>query len=539
MSGLLVAAAWPPWDFAFLGWVALVPWFVAIGRQRGFARSLALGLWLAFVVGSLSAYWVAHAAQEFLELSSPFDILVLLVFSATCAQPHFVLAAPLVYWGSRQLRAGPSVVRSLSVCLCLALLYVGLDWAVPRLFDVGLGYALHASPRLRQMADLGGVSLLTFALVFVNLLVWRSSATIRSDERPPTDIGVYALVSGAVLALAASYGGARNRANAELIDGAEATLQVGMVQGNVANDTRLAWARGDEPAAEKQLSAYMLPTDELARETPSQELIVWPEAAFPGVFMQPRSTLQRGRANKLDRQLIRLNRPIVFGAYDHEQTGEGEALYNALFAVNPRYATPGAQGTVQRYRKHELLPFAETIPGVSQSDWFRRNLPSLGFFRAGPGPGLFELETPDGKLVSVGPFICSESLSSQHVIETAQRGADVLLNVGSDGWFGRWGEPQFHLAAARLRSVETRRVQVRAANTGISALILPGGEIPVRTTIGVPTTLNVTVPLVAEEQTLVMRWGDWFGRAALVLGVLMMIVLVRAGPASRARQSGA
>jgi apolipoprotein N-acyltransferase len=222
-----------------------------------------------------------------------------------------------------------------------------------------------------------------------------------------------------------------------------------------------------------------------------------------------------------------LNRPIVFGAYDVETSETGPVLFNTLFAITPRYDRPGSQGTVERYRKYRLLPFAETIPGLSQQEWFRRSLPNIGFFGQGAGPTTFTIETPSRKKLRLGPVICSESLSSTHVVETAKLGAEVLLNVGSDGWFGDWGEPQFHLAVAKLRSVETRRPQIRSANTGISALILPTGEVAARSDIGAETVLSIDVPISSAEDSLVMRWGSWFGPTALVLGLFVLLLLVR------------
>jgi apolipoprotein N-acyltransferase len=158
--------------------------------------------------------------------------------------------------------------------------------------------------------------------------------------------------------------------------------------------------------------------------------------------------------------------------------------------------------------------------------WLRERLPSIGFFGEGSGPMRIETTTPSGMAVALGPLICSESLSASHAIETARLGVDVLLNIGSDGWFGTFGEPQFHLAIARLRSVETRLPQVRAANTGISAILLPGGEIARQTEVGVEATLDASVPLASLGPTLFVRWGDWFGSAALVGGIVLLLALV-------------
>jgi apolipoprotein N-acyltransferase len=535
---LLLAAAWPPWDLSYLVWVALVPWFCVLARQPSAWRAFAVGWWLHFVIGLAAAYWVATAAHEFLELSWGPSVVVLLFFAAMFAHPHVLFVAPLVRWGAREAERG--VGSALLVCLCLAALYTGLDTLVPRLFDAGIGCALHDARRLRQLADLGGEPLLTFVVVLVNLLVWRSWAALRTRKRVVIAAVPHLLLIGAIGAGALLYGESRSRAFASALARADEVLQVGIVQGNVPNDVRLAWARGDERSAEKQLASYMLPTEELAGQTPTPAIIVWPEATFPGIFGKPQSTLQRGRANKFDRQVMRLQRPIVFGAYDFDTRDGHPTLYNALFAITPRYDAPGTPGTVQRYFKHRLLPFAETIPGLSKTEWLRKRLPSLGFFGAGPGPGRFEVTTPDGRSVVLGPFICSESLSIEHVAETARRGVDVLLNVGSDGWFGRFGEPQFHLAVAQLRSVETRRPQIRAANTGISALILPSGEIVARSPLAEEATLNGALPLAEQGDSLVLRWGNWFGNAALVAGLLLALALafMRRASGRAARRGG-
>jgi len=519
----MMAAAWPPWDLSFLAWFALVPWLCALEHRPSIGRAIALGWWLSFVAGLLAAYWVAIAAHEFLELHWALSTVVLLVFAGTAAQPHLLLLAPIASWVGG--RSKESLRISLLACVCVASLYAGLDAFIPRVFDAGIGYALHDALRLRQLADLGGVRLLTFLVVLVNLFFWKAWVELRSKTRSPTRAAIYIMLVGAAWGAGAAYGEARIRSIASVDEHAEASLRVSIVQGNVPNEVRLAWARGDDRAAEKQLARYMLPTEELAQGDPPPDLIVWPEATFPGIFQQPQSTFQRGRANKLDRQLLRLQTPIVFGAYDRQTVDGTDVLYNSLFAVTPRYDEPGALGLVQRYHKHRLLPFAETIPGLSKTEWFRQHLPSLGFFGMGPGPGRFVITTPRGHEVTLGPFICSESLSAALIIETVRRGADVLLNVGSDGWFGRLGEPQFHLAIARLRSVETRRPQIRAANTGISALIGTSGEIAARSLVGEEATLSGSISLTEHPDTLMTRWGDWFGNAALALGLLLWLVL--------------
>ncbi len=512
----------------------MVPWLSAVARARSTAQAIGLGFVLSFLVGLLVAPWVATAVHEFAGLPWALSVLAWLIFAAAFAQPHLVVMAPLVRWACARTEQLPTAGASILLGSGVALLYAGLDAAVPRLFDAGIGYALHDAETLRQAADLGGMPLLTFLVVFVNAMLWRIGTTLGRSERGRISVS-HAAALVVILGSAYGYGAVRLSRVRAAIEDPDSMLQVAVVQGNVPNETRLAWARGDERAAERQLSAYMLPTEELIAQSPRPDLVVWPEATFPGVFLQPFSTLQRGRANKLDRQLLRLARPIVFGAYDLEGEGDGRILYNALFAINPRYDEPGARGTVQRYRKHRLLAFAEHIPWVSQNEWFKTNLPSLGFFGAGPGPGLFALTTADGKDVRLVPFICSESLSSGHVVQGVRQGGELLLNVGSDGWFGGWGEPQFHLAVSKMRSVETRRSQIRAANTGISAIILPDGTVAERTEIGAQTSMQAAVPVVTGVDALMLGWGRWFGWGSLVLGAVVLAAVPLGGARNRGR----
>ncbi len=517
LSAFLITCAFPPWDLSFLVWIALVPWLSGLTRVETWRQTLVQGLWLGFGVGVLAAHWLSYAIHEFLSVSWPISVLGLIVFAATCAQPQFLFFASLFHWLEKRVNTQSRIGWALSMSVGLALCYSGLDWLVPRLFDVGLGYALHDATNLRQLADLGGVALLTFLIVLVNLLVWQMGEIYARQPRENAAllyrVGWIVLLGGAAF----SYGVMRNRDMAALIENPDRIVRAGLAQGNLPNEVRLAWGRGDERAAERQLSAYMLLTEEFIKQTPKPDIVVWPEATFPGVFRQPASKLQEGRGVKFDRQVMRLNVPILFGAYDMVEEGGRRTIFNSLFSITPSYERAGRQGFVQRYRKHKLLAFAETIPGGSESEWLRRLLPGVGFFGRGPGADVLRILSPDGRSVLVGPIICSESLDPQHVINGARKGSQLILNVGSDGWFGPYGEPQFHLAISRFRSIETRLPQIRSANTGISALILPNGEVAQRSELGKKEILNVEVPIGRVPATLMMRWGDWFRRVALVL----------------------
>jgi apolipoprotein N-acyltransferase len=523
---VLVAGAFPPWDLYWLAWFALVPWISGLERLQRWQDAAWQGFWLSVTVGLSAAPWMAIGLHEFLMLSWPLAILGWILFAATCAQPHFVFFAIWFHWVQRTLRAGGKSWTPLALA-GLALGYVGFDWAVPRLFDVGLGVSLHSAEWLRQLADLGGVSLLSFVVVSVNLLFWQMARSWRSPGRDWTLLVGRAVCVALLWGAGAGYGGLRSRTVADRLENPERTLRVSVVQGSVPNGVRLAWAGGDDGAAERQLAAYMRPTERLIEEGRRPDLVVWPEASFPGVFRQPVSRAQQGRAVKFDRQVLRLNVPIAFGAYDVVESADRRTLFNSLFSITPNYQRRGSQGLVESYRKHDLLPIAETLPGFSESGWLRTLLPSVPFFGQGQGARLLRIVPPEGEALAVVPIICSESLRLRNVLDGARGGGQVILNVGSDGWFASAAEAEFHLAIARFRSIETRLPQVRAANSGISALISATGEVVRRSKPGEETVLDLEAPIVPIGPTIVTVWGDWFGPLAGIAGAGFAVLLRR------------
>ena len=118
----------------------------------------------------------------------------------------------------------------------------------------------------------------------------------------------------------------------------------------------------------------------------------------------------------------------------------------------------------------ETLPFADQFP--SMKDWF----PTMGFFGQGPGPEVYTVRNAAGEPFRLAPSICYEGLFVDFSAEGALKGADALLNVTNDSWFGEHGEPYQHLSLTRFRSIETRLPMIRSTNTGFSVWIDPLGE---------------------------------------------------------------
>jgi apolipoprotein N-acyltransferase len=302
---------------------------------------------------------------------------------------------------------------------------------------------------------------------------------------------------------------------------------MGFVQGSVSDDVRRAWAAGDANAARGSLEVYVARTQELLDDDTSLDLVLWPETAYPGVFRKPESDAQLRLNVAFDRFIAARGVPMAFGAYDREDRTDRRVLRNALYLVTPEAEQPvRALSPMQVYHKSTLFPVGEYLPLVDAKlarDW----LPSAAQLARGDGPRILEWTTSSAGVVRVGPSICYEDVFPGHAIELARDGAELLLNVSNDSWFGDLGAARWHLMMAGLRSVETRLPQVRAANTGYSAYIAPDGAFFEVTEYGASAFQSFDVPLASIGPTWIVRYGTWFGPFAFVSSMGWLVLMAR------------
>lgn len=515
VSAALLVLSFPPFEVSSLVWIALVPWFFALARCESLLGAMVQGFWLNLLLGLLGTPWVASTAERYLDLTTTGGVLVWLAHACVHQAQLIVFAA--IYW--KLLRARPP--GRFADLVFVAALYVVVDWATPKVFRDTLGLVLHDYPGLRMLAAFGGTWVLSFVVVLINgcfyagagaLVHDRASRTLparRSRAIVPATWALGAIVVFVVLGRFALW------QTTQALDAAPRSIRVGIVQGNVSNSRRRAWAQGDADAARETLETYVGGTSALLRRNPPPDLVVWPETAFPGIFRQPESEAQLRLNVAFDRFIASTETPIVFGAYDREPRADRRVLRNAIFVVTPRI-DQGAEvlSPMDVYHKSILFPGGEYVPFATAAvvdRWF----PNSTHFGRGEGPKVVEVLEPP---VRLGPSICYEDLFAAHAIELANAGADLLINVSNDSWFGPTGAPRWHLIMAAMRSVETGLPQVRATNSGYSALILPTGEIRGITPLGQARFEVYEVPRLLPAPTLRMRLGDWFGVACLLYG---------------------
>ena len=288
------------------------------------------------------------------------------------------------------------------------------------------------------------------------------------------------------------------------------TVSTAIVQGNI--DQTLKWSpEYQEGSVRKYLD---LTRAGIASDVP--DLVVWPETALPFYFQEK---------NALAEKVLRFAREhgihLVTGAPGYTQQGSEYAYHNRAFLVDP-------EGVVlDHYDKEHLVPFGEYVP-------LRRFLPFLGKLVEGAGdfaPGQSTAPLAAGD-VALGTLICYEAIFPRLAQRRGEQGANLLVNMSNDAWFGTSSAPRQHLDLAVLRAVEQNRSMIRATNTGISALIDHRGEVMQPTPLFEDMTIHFrTVPLISGTTF----FHRWYGPVQWVILLLPGVLL---GAASAFAASG-
>jgi apolipoprotein N-acyltransferase len=490
-----------------LGWIGLVPWLAVLERAPS-ARA-ALGAGLAFSIAFVLAVfgWFASAIATY--SSAPWLVgLAVTALLAPVFEPQLVTFA-LARYALRRSGAGTG-----RVVLTAAAVYLGTEWLTGKMFGDTLGHGLYASLWMRQAADLAGAPGLTLVLLIANECVLAAV----QRRRPLRALGAVAVLAIALVA----YGVVRTR---QLAHPSGVAVTAGIVQANIDNYNRLAAHLGRFDAVRTILDTHFALSTELMRSA-RLDFLVWPETVYPTTFGTPKSEAGAAFDREIAAFVGETRLPLVFGAYDVEDGAE----FNAAVFLEPAAAE---RFTFETYRKTWLFPLTERVPAWLDHPAVRSRLPWLGTWTPGPGAEVVPLTLADGRRLRVAPLICYDALDTAQVLAAVRDGADLIVTISNDSWFDQGPGPAMHLLGAAFRSMETRRPQVRATNTGISAVIDVTGEVVERAEVGRRTTLVATVRPEREAWTLMLALGDWLGPVALAGAVVSLGALV--GGARRAR----
>lgn len=466
---------------------------------------------MCFLCSVMGAFWIAPTLNHFAHLPWPLAILGLLLFGLF-NEAQFQLFALLMHHA--RTRFGFRAWSWAGIAFFSAA-YTGIEFLTPKIFTNVIGHSQHNIPWMRMWASVGGVPAVSLFLVSVNVALF--SVLVALKDRTLRDLlgQRKALTLCPLLLMCTALGGGALLNESRKPNRSGKTIQAAVIQANIGDFDKVAAITGKYAAGEKIIRTYLDASTEALKHPEKPEVIIWPETAYPSTFRKPMVSVELERDQMVERWAIANQTPLWFGGYDRSDSHD----YNALFFLSP---TPQSAEDLQTYHKTVLLPFGEYIPLADRLKWVRDRFPQVGFFGRGAGPAAYPLRTADGTALRVHPIICYEALFPEFTRGGALAGADLILNVTNDSWFGSFGEPQMHFALSVFRSIETGLPQLRATNTGISALILPDGSLENVGETGVFKILHYTIPL-EKRATLFLLVGNALGWVC-ALGALAVVV---------------
>jgi apolipoprotein N-acyltransferase len=511
-----LAGPLPVWRTVF-AWLGAVPLLLALVVIEPGPRPLRRGFFTGWVFGvlwyTINCYWIYQTMYLYGGLPKLVSIGILLLFSLIMG-----LYYGLFGWLIAFVRQATGGVRG---ALFLApFLWTAIDLLGAHLIKVPwdqLGYSQVDNALLTMMAPWTGTYGVTFVLLAVNTLL---AAGIALSQR-------WLWAAGAVATIVLELGllwhpaAAATSATAVLLQENLNVQQDNTWLGNawdpktgkyvdewdVMTDRYVQWSdRNCTPyiAGIPETGAPMIaPKCDGAKAS----LIVWPEAPSALTEGDPRFRAL------MQRLTTATGAAAIVGNAAADVRGTHVDLYNAASVFAPDGALLG------RYAKIHLVPWGEYIPFANFFSFAHGLTKNAGKFTHGWNRSVFRLNGHH-----YGIFICYESIFADEIRQFVVNGAEVLVNISDDGWYGDTSAPWQHLNMARMRAVENRRWLLRDTNTGVTAAIDPYGRITQSAPRHEFTSLAVRYGF-NDEMTFYTRLGDVF---ALVCGILSIAVLARA-----------
>ncbi len=511
-SGLFLPLSFPKSDLGLLAWIALVPLHWALD-----GKTKTQAFWIGWLSGTIAftgmMAWVVTAMNTYGKVPLVISYGLMMLLTSYLGLYVGIYSAGAVWFRTLIPRYGLFAIPCLWVTLELIRTYVlsGLPWGL-------LGYSQYRQIEMIQIADHMGVYGVSFLIVLVNVALAEFLSWLMPlfrGFRPAKLPWELAAMAALLVTLSWEYGFA-TLSGAPFSDIPRSSISVGVVQPNV--DQAVKW---DTAYREETFARFDRLTEQLGRAT---DLVIWPEAATPFVFeREPVYQLQ------LIALANRAQAPILFGSPALRFYPDRRPyLLNSAYLLSPDGQLLG------RYDKHHLVPFGEYIPFKSSFLFFLDKLvEGIGDFEAGTGPTVLTL-TPKPRSAATGmtgtmprPIhfgvaICYEVIFPNLVRQFAENGAEFLVTVTNDAWFGSSSAASQHFSMVVFRSVENHLAFARSANTGISGFIDPFGHIveatPIFTEQAVKATMQVWRP-----RTFYSRHGDVFAYGCVIICALLCL----------------
>jgi len=497
LSGLLLTASFPNLGSSLIAWFAIIPLLASL-RNCSPLGSLRLGYLCGMIHFTTLIYWIIPCLKTYGMLPLYLSLIILFLFTAYLSL--FIAGfAMAVNWGLRDTKMLFIVAPVFWVALeyARAHLFTGFPWEL-------LGYSQYRILPLIQIADATGAYGVSWLVAMGNCTVFLMGLSLSglpwngqmlSKKHALASLACFTII----FALAWGYGVWRMDSVKKTMAAAPAK-RVSVIQGNIAQ--QMKW----DPAFQiDTIDRYIALSRQEAQADP--HLVVWPETAMPFYF---------GHNAPLTRRVLKGIQPTqadyIISSPGFIREADRVEYRNRAFLLK---AGPGTISGI--YDKAHLVPFGEYVPLQKWLPFIDKLVAQVGDFSAGEKGANLEW----GKH-NIGMLICYELIFPYLSREATRKGANLLVNVTNDAWYGRTSAPFQHFSMAVFRAVENRRSLARSANTGISGFIEPTGKIIATTPIFEKASATAALPLM-QISTLYTRFGDWFSLICVVISIGVIV----------------
>lgn len=489
LSGTLTALSFPKFNLFFFAWISFIPLFFIILRHKP-KQSFFLGLLAGFAYYAILIYWIPSVPAHYGHLSVPVSILIYIIF---------VLYLSL-FWAffsllfSKIHQSFPKFVFILSPFLWVSFEYIlthiftGFPWGL-------LGSSQFKNLGLIQMASITGVYGISLVIILLQSMFLFSMKYRKKAPFFSTLVFVF-LVHGAGLWSLKKVPLTKNSFNASVI------------QGNVSSDIYWEEASADEI---KSLFKQHLDLSYRAYESGAR-LIVWPEFSVPLCFSCSESLYQDFK-EELFRFVQQTGCTLLLGTNEIGESNGRLRFYNTALGLNPDLS-------ISHYYKMHLVPFGEYTPYKKIFSFIEKMTHAIGEITPGKEYFLHHFDN-----LRFGSPICYEIIFPNQVRKFVKKGANFIVTITNDGWYGKSSAPYQHFSMAVLRAVENRRYLLRAATTGISGIIDPFGRIISQSELMTQTFLSAKITP-SQKLTIYTRYGDFIPFFSLTFAGLFLILTI-------------
>jgi apolipoprotein N-acyltransferase len=494
VSGLLLTASFPPFKTDWLIWISIIPLLIAIHDTTP-KIAFRLGIITGLTHYVTLIYWIINVLSTYGGLNFIISIFILLLLSLYLSIYTGIFSSLTCILSNSRIKIFLFAGIWVSLEYIRTYFLTGFPWGL-------LGHSLFSRLSLIQIVDITGVYGPSLIVIAVNVCIYEFLKLHRSFLK-----NRYFLIQSLLLIFVVTgtiiYGkSALTRYGS--VKPENTFINTAIIQGNI--NQAVKW---DESFQEKTIIKYTELTKSSFKTSP--EIIIWPETAVP-LFFQDESPLTQ----RLFDIATEGNAHLIFGSPAYKRDADGILYFNTAWYIS-------AQGEIEgQYNKNHLVPFGEYVPFKDFLPFVHRLVPSAGDFSKGTSIDPVKLNN-----ISSGILICYEAIFPDLARQQVMKGAAILINITNDAWFGYSSAPYQHFFISVFRAIENRRPLIRSANTGISAIVEPTGNVTAQGDIFTEEVITGRISIDYKNITFYSQHGDIFALSITI--ICLSVILIQYG----------